>query len=201
MRAHTVRGIFINSLRPGCVGILLLCVLPPALAQTGSNTSSVPRSGFYVGVGGSYNSVNTDTQHVYAVGTSDVFNSAGTKVQTGRADGPPAPVFMDIQSSFAPTVQGGYFQHFANTAWLWGAKVSYSYLNTTSTTQNALIPQFGSFTTLSTGAVTPFTGNALVSYAQTTVVQHVALMPFIGHSFEKSFVYVGAGPTEPASRI
>ena len=61
--------------------------------------------------------------------------------------------------------------------------------------QNALIPQFGSFTTLATGAVTPFTGNALVSYAQTTVVQQITLMPFFGRSFEKSFIYVGAGPT------
>ena len=196
MRAHIARVISVNSLRASCIAILLgLGVSSPALAQTGSSTSTVPRNGFYVGLGASFNSVNTDIQHVFAVGTSDVFNSAGTKVQTGTADGPPAPVFMHTQSSFAPAAQGGYFQHFANTDWLWGAKASYSYLNTTSTTQNALIPQVGSFTTLSTGAVTPFTGNALISYAQTTVVQQMTLIPIFGHSFERSFVYVGVGPT------
>ena len=192
MRAPSPLASSIRPLLHGCIGLLLgLAVSTSASAQT----SSVPRGGFYVGLGGSYNLVNTDTQHIYAKGTSDVFNSSGTKVQTGTADGPPVPVFMDSELSLAPSVQGGYFQHFATSSWLWGAKFSYSYLNTTSTNRNALIPQVGSFTTLSTGAVTPFTGNALISYAQTTALHQIALVPFIGHSFEKIFVYGGAGPT------
>ena len=80
MRAHFVRVISNNALRLGCIGMLLLGVSASALAQTGLNTSTVPRGGFFIGGGGSYNSVNADTQHVYAVGTSDVFNSAGVKV-------------------------------------------------------------------------------------------------------------------------
>jgi hypothetical protein len=196
MRNRVVLVRFIGSFLPGCIGLFLgLGIATSALAQTASKTSTVPRSGFYVGLGGSYNSANFGQQDVYAVGTSNVYNSGGTLVQTGMAAGPPAPVFMDSQSSLAPLFQGGYFQHFANSDWLWGAKFSYSYLNSTSTTRNALIPQFGSFTTISSGAVTPFTGNALVSNAQTTIVQQMAFIPFIGHSFERSFVYAGAGPT------
>src|SRR5438046_734210 len=142
---------------PGCIGILLgLGISTSAVAQTVFTKSPVPQSGFYLpqsgfylGLGGSYNSVNFDVQHVYAVGTSDVYDSGGTLVQYGSADGPAAPVFMDPRSSFAPSFQGGYFQYFENSRWLWGAKFAYSYLNTTSTTRNALIPQFGSFTTVS----------------------------------------------------
>ncbi len=167
----------------------------PALAQSGPQTPRVPTSGFFVGAGGSFNSVSVGQQDVYAVGTSDVYNSSGTLVQTGRADGPAAPIYMDDQSTLAPSVQFGYFQSFTNSAWLFGAKFGYSYLNSTATTRNALIPQYGSFTTVSTGAVTSFTGNAYVSYAQTTLVQQMALMPFIGHALGNGFVYGGAGLT------
>ena len=190
----------ISSFLLGCIWILLtLGISTSASAQPVWTKSPapapVPLSGFYLGLGGSYNSANFDVQHVFAVGTSDVFDSGGTLVQQGSADGPPAPVFMDPRTSFAPSFQGGYFQHFENSKWLWGAKFSYSYLNITSTTRNALIPQVGSFTTVPGGVVTPFTGNAYIDYSQTTVRHQMAFMPFIGHSFERIFVYVGAGPT------
>ncbi|MDP2358748.1 MAG: hypothetical protein Q8M31_22205 [Beijerinckiaceae bacterium] len=192
MRTQTGLFRLMRSLLPGCISITLgLSASTSASAQASTGTGS----GFYLGFGGSFNSVNADAQQIYARGTSDVFNSAGTMVQTGSADGPPVPVFMDSQLSLAPSVQAGYFQHFANSGWFWGGKVTYSYLNTTSTTRNALIPQVGSFTTLSTGAVTPFTGNALISNARATVLHQLAFIPSIGHSFGKFSLYAGAGPT------
>jgi opacity protein-like surface antigen len=190
---------FVSWIFPGCIAMLLgLGISTSALAQSGLTKAPVPapvpQSGFYGGLGGSYNSANFGVQHVYAVGTSDVYDG-DTLVQYGSADGPPAPVFMDPRSSLAPSFQGGYFRHFENSKWLWGAKFSYSYLNITSTTRNAIIPQTGSFTTVQGGAVTPFTGNAYIDYSQTTVRHQMAFMPFIGQSFERIFVYVGVGPT------
>lgn len=154
----------------------------------------VPESGIFVGVGGGVSSTNVGSQDVYAVGTSDVVTPTGTLVSSGQADGPPVPVDMETKSNLVPSIQAGYLAHFANSSWLWGAKLSYTRPDTTSRTRNALIPQFGSFTSAATGATTSFTGNALVHSAQTTVEHQVALMPFIGQSFDSSMVYVGAGP-------
>ena len=116
-----MRTRFIRSFFSRCIVMLTglgICVSP--LAQT----SGVPRSGFSVGVGGSYNSMNFGTQDLYAIGTSNVYQN-GTLVATGYAAGP-GTVNMPSESTFAPSVQAGYFQHFANSPWLWGAKFSYS---------------------------------------------------------------------------
>ena len=73
-----------------------------ALAQT---PPLVPRSSFYVGLGGSYNSADFGTQDVFAKGTSQTFNN-GTLVSTGVAAGP-GTVDLPTESHFAPSVQGG----------------------------------------------------------------------------------------------
>ena len=155
--------------------------------------SGVPRSAFFLGLGGSYNTSNFGTQNVYAVGTSDVFQ-AGVLTSSGSAAGP-ANVFIGSESNFAFSLQGGYFQKFAGSNYLWGAKFSYSYLGGTASVRNALLPQAGSFTP--TGSVTPvpFTGNAVVGSYQTSIIQQIAFVPFLGRAFERSFVYLGAGPT------
>jgi opacity protein-like surface antigen len=166
-----------------------LAIPHPALAQ------DVPESGFFLGAGGGVSSTNVGHQDVYAVGTSDVLSPTGILLSSGQADGPPVPVDMDTKSSLVPSFQAGYLSHFSNSRWLWGAKLSYTHPNAHATTRNALIPQFGSFTTVATGGTTSFTGNALILSAQTTVEHQVALMPFIGRSFDKSMVYAGVGPT------
>ena len=163
-----------------------------------SPPSLVPASGFFIGLGGSYNSVNFGTQDVYAVGTSNVFQ-AGVLTSFGSAAGP-ASIYMSPESNLGFTVQGGYFQKFSNSDFLWGAKFAYSYLGTSAAVRNALLPQAGSFTTVSTGLVTPFTGNAVVQSYQTKIIQQLAFIPFIGQSFERSFVYLGAGPTLSETR-
>jgi len=50
--------------------------------------------------------------------------------------------------------------------------------------------------------LTPFSapGTAAARTYQTTIEHQIAFMPFIGHSFEKSFVYLGAGPTLSRTR-
>ena len=155
--------------------------------------SGVPGAAFFLGLGGSYNAANFGTQSVYAVGTSNVFQGS-TLTSSGSAAGP-ASVYLDPASTLAFSVQGGYFQKFFHSDWLWGAKFSYSYLGATSTVRNALLPQAGSFTATGSTTAVPFTGNAVVGSYRTSIIQQIALIPFIGHSFEKSYVYLGVGPT------
>jgi opacity protein-like surface antigen len=70
-----------------------------------------------------------------------------------------------------------------------GGKFSYSYLDSSSSSSTFLIPQYGSFDG------TPFTRNAVTRSFQATVDQQIALIPYLGYSFEKSFIYFGGGPT------
>ncbi len=41
----------------------------------------------------------------------------------------------------------------------------------------------------------PFTGNALVQSYQIHIDHQMTFVPFIGHAFDRGFVYLGAGPT------
>jgi hypothetical protein len=163
----------------------VLKALPPA--------SFVPSSAFFLGVGGGYSVSDFGTQNVFAVGTSNVFQN-GLLVSSGSASGP-ASIETNSESRAAFSAQGGYFQHFYGTDWLWGAKFAYSYLGATSIVRNALLPQAGSFTATGSNVAVPFTGNALVQSFQTNVTHQIALIPFIGKSFDRSMIYVGAGPT------
>jgi hypothetical protein len=155
-----------------------------------SPASDVPKAAFFIGLGGSYNSVDFRNQNIYAQGISDIYLN-GTLVAFGSAGGPADP-YSNTQSTFAPAAQVGYFQHFAGSNWLWGAKFSYGYLRVTSINQSVIVPQAGSFT--STNSDT-FTGNVVVRSYQTGINHQMAFMPLIGRSFEKSFVYFGAGPS------
>jgi hypothetical protein len=155
--------------------------------------SFVPSSSFFLGVGGGYNVANFGTQNVYAVGTSNVYQN-GLLTSSGSAAGP-ANIETNSQSAVGFSAQGGYFQHFYSSDWLWGAKFAYSYLGATSIVRNALLPQAGSFTPTGSNTAVPFTGNALVQSFQTNVTQQLAFIPFIGKSFDRSMIYIGAGPT------
>ena len=166
---------------------------PNSSARAPEPASYVPQAGFFVGLGGSANSVDFGDQSAFAVGTSNVFRG-GALISSGSAAGP-ATIAMDSQTTFAPSVQGGYFQRFSGSDWLWGAKFSYSYLQATSTVPNALLPQAGSFTATGTNVVTPFVGAAVVRSYQTSISQQMMFVPFVGRAFERSFVYGGAGPT------
>ncbi len=170
----------------------------PLKAGVASPASIVPASAFFVGLGGSYNSTSFGTQDVFAVGTSNVFQN-GVLVATGSAAGP-GPVLLGTETKFAPSIQGGYFQKFSGSDWLWGFKFSYSNTAASSTARNVLLPQAGSNTTVPGGVTTPFTGTAVARSYQTTLEHQIALTPFIGHSFENSFVYLGAGPTLSRTR-
>ena len=192
LRALSLR--FIRCLVLGFIGLLpALSVTASALAQADAPAPLVPASAFYVGLGGGYNSVSFGTQSVYMAGTSDAYLN-GHVIQSGAAGGP-ASISMNAQSTFAPAVQAGYFKHFDASDWLWGAKFAYAYLGTTSTVSPALVPQSGSYTYTHSGITLPLSGNVVVSSYQAVLNHQFALLPFVGYSFDRSYVYFGAGPT------
>ena len=160
--------------------------------------SIVPNSAFFLGLGASANWTNFGHQHVYAIGTSNVFTD-GVLSASGSAQGP-TNIHMEDRFAFAPSFQGGYFQRFGASDWLWGAKLSYNYLGATSTNTNSIIPQFGTFTTIANPTPVPFSGPAYVRAAQTSLLQEIDLIPFLGHAFGQSYVYAGGGPTLSQTR-
>ena len=172
------------------LGCTLLAVSSSNASAEPSAASKVPDSALYIGLGASANSVEFNDQDIQATGISDTYDTtSGALLASGSAGGPAVDLSMDSQSSLSPTLQLGYFQHFDNSPWLWGAKFSYNYLSTDSTTKNFLIPQYGSFGT------TAFTGNAVVHSFETEIKHQMSLVPYIGHSFADGFVYLGAGLT------
>ncbi len=169
---------------------------PPGPAM--STGSTMPNSAFFLGLGASANWTNFGHQHVYAIGTSNVYTD-GVLSASGSAQGP-TNIFMDSRFAFAPSFQAGYFQRFGASDWLWGAKLSYNYLGATSTNNNSIIPQFGTYTTILNPTPVPFSGPAYVRAAQTSLLQEIDLTPFLGRSFGQSFVYAGGGPTLSQTR-
>jgi opacity protein-like surface antigen len=163
-----------------------------------STGSTVPNSAFFLGLGGSANWVHFTDQHVYAIGTSNVY-SDGILVASGSAQGP-TNIGMNGRFAFAPSFQGGYFQRFGGSDWLWGAKLSYNYLGATSTNTNSIIPQFGTYTTILNPTPVPFSGPAYVRASQTSLLQEFDLIPFLGRAFGQSYVYAGGGPTLSQTR-
>ena len=160
-----------------------------AFAQS---SSMVPNSGAYLGLGFGANTTQYSGQEAQATGISTVTNTASGKVvSNGTAGGPPVGINVGNQSSISPTIQAGYFQKLKDSSYLWGAKLSYSYMGgNTSTADNIRIPQYGAFAN-----GTPFTGNAIASSYQKTINNQISFIPYFGQSFERSTVYFGVGPT------
>lgn len=185
----------------GCIAVAVgLVVSVPATAQ---NSSSMPRSAFYATIGGAYVSAHFGTQNVYAIGTSNAYkNEDGSLLATGYAAGP-GSVSMPRKSTFAPSANVGYFQHFAGSDWLWGARLSYTYVGASSTVDRVRLPQIGQYTQYNddgTATTTPFFGHAVARSYETAIDHQIALTPFIGMSFERWLLYVGGGATYSRTR-
>ncbi len=158
-------------------------------AVRGSAEGGVPKSAFFVGVGPGYSFTNFGTQSVFNKGISNVFDE-GMLVASGMAVGPPVEPDLASESNFIPMVQTGYFRHFGESNWLWGAKFSYSYLGTTSSVQNLIIPQFGTSTNPN---LSSFTGFSVTKSYSVSIYNETNFFSFIGRSFGKTFVYLGGG--------
>ena len=100
--------------------------LAPRPVNSPAPDSLVPQSAFFVGLGGGLDSANFGNQNVFGKGTSFTPPTGGhVTPQIGSAQGSTG---LDLDT-LAPTVQAGYFQHFFGTPWMWGGKLSYSYLD------------------------------------------------------------------------
>ena len=168
--------------------VILGTISYAAAAEDSGVASLVPDSAFYGGLGASINNTKFNDWNVDATGISDVYEN-GELVASGSAGGPPVDLDLESIWSFTPQIQLGYFDHFDNNEWLWGAKLSYNYLDSSSTREDFLIPQFGSYGT------TPFTGNAIVQSMDVSIENQFSFMPYLGHGFQRGFIYAGAGPT------
>ncbi len=157
-----------------------------------ADKSIVPQSVFFGGLGGGWSSGSFSHQDVYGKGTSYSPPYGIHTAQVGSAAGSTG-LEMNSQSALAPIIQAGFFQHFSRSQWIGGSKLSYSYLGIGSANSQQQIPQAGGFT--EDGAYTPFTGNYLVQSYRQTINQQISLIPFIGQSFKRSYVYLGVGPT------
>lgn len=168
--------------------------VPAALAQEQESKQTqqpdyVPSSTFYGGVGLGLSSTGFGNQYVYNRGTSEIYKN-GVLTSTGVAEGPAIPdPFLQSSSGVAPAAQVGYTSRFGTSSWLWGAKLTYAYLGNESSPQVLAIPQEGSSSSSSIGS---FSGTSYNTYSIRANNQF-ALMPFVGRSFGRGFIYGGAG--------
>ena len=156
--------------------------------------------GWFLGVGGSYNSVKVD-QSFTGEGVTNIYENSEL-VAVGAAGGP-APPFHDTLTTFAPVAQIGFVKPL-DCQWSCGGKFAYKYLGLNIHQQNVDAPQTGVYTQLNDPSnPTTFTGNATVLSVQTSVNHELSLIGFLSHPFSRGRFYVGGGPVafETATRF
>lgn len=169
---------------------LLMLTSTSAFADDQTNNALSNETGFFFGVGGSYNSVQLSLHIPNASGISNVYTD-GTLVAQGEAGGVSNPDHQ-TGTTFAPIAQFGYFDHFSNSDWLWGAEFLYKYLGYTFSYGPFESYQSGAFT--SVGTSDTFFGNEAFGSLQTQVNHDIGFLLFFGKSYQKNNFYLGAGP-------
>jgi opacity protein-like surface antigen len=173
--------------------ILALVIASATTAANAQSESGVPSSGFYAGVGVSANLVVPTNQTMFSQGVSNVLQG-GALVATGAAGGPSNPRPPNA-STISPSAQLGYFQRLTDSPWLLGGKFTYNYIAATTTDNFVAVPQSGSFSMVAGGPVTSFTGNVVIRSYQITADHQFAFVPHVGFTFDRSYIYAGAGPS------
>jgi hypothetical protein len=139
----------------------------------GPDMPSMVTPGVYMGLGGSWNTVDMSVNTgINVAGESGVYDSA---VSVGN--------LKDSQSRLAPMAQLGYWG-MIDDMWLWGLVGEYKYLNYNLNTING-----------SSAFVFP-TGSAENSYGNLAVnLQHeFMLLLYFGATYDKGYLYLGFGP-------
>lgn len=166
-------------------------VLAQSIVPLGSATEPTCMlcSGFFFGLGGSYNSIKLDENYS---GSANMDVSTGaTLVASGSVGGPAAPYHSTL-STLAPAVQLGCIRTLDGSAWSWGSKFSYKYLGLTFTNSDIASPQ--AVINPEPGASEVMVGHVVGDSAQTSVNHELAWMPYVGRSFNRGRVYLGGGP-------
>jgi opacity protein-like surface antigen len=157
------------------------------------STDGVPSRGFYIGGGISANLMVPTNQSMFSQGISNV-SQGGVLAATGAAGGPSTP-HPPNAFTISPSAQLGYFQRLDDSRWLVGGKFTYNYIGATSTDNFVAVPQRGSFTAIGGGPITSFNGNVVIQSYQITADHQFAFVPHVGMTFDRSFIYFGAGPS------
>lgn len=146
------------------------------------SSASLNQTGYFLGIGGSYNNLQLKS------------NTSGT--MNASSGFPPLGVFTGTTGSnnysaqaFSPEAQVGYFNHLNGSEWLWGLEFLYQYSNLNSTTHNA-----GAFITLTNPGLV-VTDVISAERIRTNVNDTLMLPVFVGHSFMNGFIYAGVGPS------
>ena len=170
---------------------LSLAAAPLAAAAQDAPKAMMPANGIFVGAGGAWNGANFPDQNIFGYGISHNYAFDRIWVADGAAAGNAYPN-LGTDSSVSPVLQMGFYRTFAGTPWLWGAKFSYNQVGVTGSQNNVLIPQAGGYTGHIEGT---FNGNYLLHSYSMSLDNQFALVPILGYSFGKGYVYGGAGPT------
>lgn len=169
---------------------LCLAGLPLAAQAQEASQPLMPANGVFIGAGAALNKADFGNQDLFGFGVSDVY-ALGFWVANGQAAGSTYPdLGNETGASFV--LQGGFYRTINDTPWVWGAKFSYNNLGLTGSRDNILIPQTGSYSGEISGT---FNGNYLLQNYKVEIEHQFALVPLIGYSFGRGFVYGGAGPT------
>jgi hypothetical protein len=150
--------------------------------------SCTTKSGLFVGLGGSYNSVKVDQSLTLA---SNMNVSAGEVLAASGQINGSLPPSRQTQTTFAPEGQLGYFRYVDDTNF-WGVKYMYQYLDITASNRFIDSPVMGALTSEEDAPF--FVGNVVATAAETRVSHEMLFLGFIGHSFSHVQIYAGAGP-------
>lgn len=138
------------------------------------------QTGFFVGLGGSYNTIQVNSNMEGTLNAISGFPPNGVFSGTTGS-------YHNTQQKFAPEGETGYFRQFSDSNWLWGIKLLYQYSRT-----NILTP--GTYIEL-TEPVDNTTNRVNFSGIQTKMSHELVVPAFIGHSLKNGFIYLGAGPS------
>lgn len=147
--------------------------------------------GFFIGIGGNYNSLNL-SQNSSGLGISNLYTNSVLTSQ-GIASGTAAP-FKNTSLTFSPEVQAGYLRNF-NTDTYYGIKFTYQYLNAVATNRDLYLPQTGVLRSFNPPATSSMYGYAIADSVEITVNHDMNLFAIIGKQFNNKYFYLGAGPS------
>lgn len=169
------------------LSLITLCfnfVFSSAFAGTQGEVSptSLNETGYFVGIGGSYNYGQIDPT------TTALLNASSGFPPLGLFSGTIAS-YSNSAQAFAPEAQVGYFNHFQASPWLWGLEFLYQYSNLTIDSRDA-----ATFINVY-NPVADVTDLITIGQLRTNVNDTLMLPVFLGYSFANSFIYAGVGPS------
>lgn len=170
-----------------CISALSLFI-SATFAATNEITSSAPinQTGFFAGLGGSYNFFRINSE------MSGALNATSGFVPIGLFSGTTGS-YSNTDEAFAPEGQLGYFRHFSGSQWLWGIEFLYQYSRAKIINHSRFLEPGTSINFINPPV--NVTDEISVSSIQTRVNDELMLPLFIGRSFTNSFIYLGVGPS------